>query len=138
MRPSKLVTRIQQTLYLPRLAVQENYRGFLQSVHSSYTSPDADSSGGTTLLDSGNSAVVCKVQNVFISDQLEVVPLFLCSVVPYSTFYRLPIWILVVGIFRVLLVSYTASQLASQQIHSTVLLARWICNPIVAITVYIY
>ena len=39
------------------------------NILSSYVSPDADSSGGATLLDSGISAMICKVQSVFISGQ---------------------------------------------------------------------
>ena len=52
--------------------------------YSSYTSPDADSSGGATFLDSGISAVIGKVQSVFISGELKVFRL------PYSVFYQLP------------------------------------------------
>ena len=51
--------------------------------YSSYTSPDADSSGGATFLDSGISAVIGKVQSVFISGELKVFRL-------YSVFYQLP------------------------------------------------
>ena len=45
-------------------------------------SPDADSSAGATSLDNGTSAMIGKVQSVFISGQVKVIPLFRYSAIP--------------------------------------------------------
>ena len=54
------------------LAVGQLSRTPIQSVHSSYTSPYADSSGATLL----DSVGIGKVQSAYISSQLKVIPLF--------------------------------------------------------------
>ena len=54
------------------LAVGQLSRTPIQSVHSSYTNPYADSSGATLL----DSVGIGKVQSAYISSQLKVIPLF--------------------------------------------------------------
>ena len=58
---------------------------------ASYTSSDAGSSGGATLLDSGISAVIGKAQSVLISSQLKVIPLVCYSVILYCILWTLQV-----------------------------------------------
>ena len=46
--------------------------------------------GRATSLDDNCTCLVGRVQSIFISGQLKVIPLFRYSVIPYSTFYSVP------------------------------------------------
>ena len=78
---------VRQPAYRTSSSCRETIEDSHKVFHSSYTSPDAGSSGRATLLDSDISAVIGEVQGVFISGQLKVIPLFRYSVIPYSIFH---------------------------------------------------
>ena len=55
-----------------------------------FRTPLQHNSGRATSLDGNFTCRVGRIQSIFISGQLKVIPLFRYSVIPYSAFYSVP------------------------------------------------
>ena len=55
-----------------------------------FRTPLQHNSGRATSLDGNCTCRVGRIQRIFISGQLKVIPLFRYSVIPYSAFYSVP------------------------------------------------
>ena len=58
-----------------------------------FRTPLQHNSGRATSLDGNCTCRVGRIQSIFISGQLKVIPLFRYSVIPYSAFYSVPLFL---------------------------------------------